>query len=195
VSQRAKARRGARRHHHGRVDPTITVRAIRSAQRLDAADRGRQQELTREAMERLLRGGPDASACWRDMADVANVAEQLAELRIGSGPEADAVIADAQEALGYMHQERMARGTWALRAEERDLIVPRLELLVRLHELQLEVCSYGEFERAYQAVVRKVTQARAGNAPAGAIVLEGLVGLSEAGARSRDGAAEADLMP
>lgn len=168
-----------RSNHHHQADPAATLRAIRGARRLSAEDRERQKELTREALERLLRAGPDAAACWRDMADVANLAEQLALLRIGGGPEALAAIDEAQHALGYMHQEHQARGTWALRAAEREVIVPQLELLVRLHELQLDVCSYGEFERAYQAAVRKLTQARAGNAPPGAIVLEGQVGTAE----------------
>jgi hypothetical protein len=70
-------------------------------------------------------------------------------------------------------QERQARGTWALHASEREEVRGRLGWLISLHATQLQGCSYTLFERAYQATQQRVAQARAGNAAADAIVIEG----------------------
>lgn len=150
-------------------------RTIRGAAKLLPADVQRQTAIVSSAIERLLAASQDASAAWSDLADTANIAETLAGMRLGSGPDAERIIADAQEALAYMAQEHASRSTWALRAEERIEIRMRLELLRDLHRVQLQACSYAEFERAFHATVERLRQARAGNAPAGAIVIEGLL--------------------
>ena len=150
-------------------------RTMQGAAKLRPADVQRQTAIVASAIERLLAGSRDAGDAWRDLADSCNVAETLASLRIGGGKDAMLVIQSAQEALAYMAQEHAERGTWALRAEERIEIRMRLELLRDLHRTQLRECSYAEFERAFLLTVERLTQARAGNAPAGAIVIEGQI--------------------
>ncbi len=150
-------------------------RTIRGAAKLLPADVQRQTSIVTSAIERLLAASKDATDAWRDLADTANIAETLASMRIGGGTDARLVIQSAQEALAYMAQEQAERGTWALRADDRIEIRMRLELLRDLHRTQLSECSYGEFERAFTTTVERLKQAKAGNAPAGAIVVEGLV--------------------
>ena len=70
------------------------------------------------------------------------------------------------------------RGTWTLYPDELE----SLQWLVTLHTRQLAECDYGEFEKAYQTTSNRVAQARAGNAPAGAIVIVGDVDARRAAA-------------
>lgn len=161
---------------HRLIDGNPVVRAIRRAARLSRHDVDRQTKIVNDALQAMLKGGADAGARWLDLADTANLAETLAAMRIGFGPDADEVIADAQTALAWMQQERRDRGTWALRADERQELEARFSALRDLHRTQLALCSYGEFEQAYRRTEERVRQARAGNAPRDAIVIEGLVG-------------------
>ena len=57
----------------------------------------------------------------------------------------------------------------ALYASEIDA----LQWLVTLHHTQLQACSFAEFDAAFRATERRLSQYRAGNAPPGAIVVEG----------------------
>lgn len=126
-------------------------------------------------LDQLLQAGDPAQGAWLDMADMANVAEHLARIGIGSGDAASAIIRDAQEALAYCRQERLARGTYALRSDERAIVQERLGLLIELHQLQLSNCTHGEFEAAYTAAQRRLQQARAGNSSPNAIVVLGRI--------------------
>lgn len=164
-----------RRHNAAGAVLNALQQAIRSAARIRPDELAVMLTAMRSALDGFLRAGPDAGEHWRSLADTANVAEQLAQLGIGSGPEAEQVIHDAQVALAYAAQERQDRGTWALRADERDELRERLTWLVSVHTTQIAACSYGEFERAYQRTVDRVRQARAGNAPREAVVVEGAV--------------------
>ncbi len=150
-------------------------RTLTGVAKLRPADVSRQIAIVGVAIDRLLAAGADADAAWRDLADTANVAETLADMRIGGGLQARLAIQHAQEALAYCAQERAERGTWALRAGDRIEIRMRLELLRDLHRTQLSECSYGEFERAFNLTVERLRQARSGNAPRDAVVVEGLV--------------------
>lgn len=120
------------------------------------------------AIDEFVRG-VNCPAHWRSLADTANVAEQLSEIGIGSGPQAVLVIATAQTVLHDVHQRHRERGTWTLYAAEQDA----LRWLKSVHTVQLTHCSHGEFERAMDAAHNKVSQARAGNAPPGAVIVEG----------------------
>jgi hypothetical protein len=145
--------------------------AMQSAAKLKPAEVARQIGIVRHSLERLMRAElPDAS--WCDMADAANIAETLAGMGIGSGPEADAAITAAQRVLSDVYARHVERGTWAMRSEE----IEALRLLIALHEVQLEACSFGEFDRAFRKTAERVRQALAGNAPADAIVVDGRIG-------------------
>lgn len=154
---------------------TALQQALRSVQRLSAADVAMMVTAMRTAVDGLLLG-QRAGEHWLSLADTANVAETLAGMGIGGGEEAARVVADAQEALAYAAQERRERGTWALRADERDELRTRLTWLCSVHAVQLSACSYGEFERAYRRTAERVRQARRGNVPRDAFVVEGVVG-------------------
>lgn len=160
---------------HRPVNLNQWMRTIRGAAKLLPADVARQIAIVTSAIDNLLSAGPAAGAAWLDLADTANIAETLASAGLGSGDEATLVLRQAQEALAYMAQEKAERNTWALRAEERAEIRLRLQLLRDVHRVQLQACSYAEFERAYRATVERLQQARAGNAPRDAVVVEGLI--------------------
>ncbi len=158
---------------HRLIDGNPVVRAIRRAALLSEADVLMQKVAIEAALSGLLGGGTNAAGHWASLADAANMAETLEAMGIGSGEEMRNAIADAQESLAWMAQERHERGTWALRHHERQEVEARLQWLRTLHVFQLRVCSYGEFEQAYRRTEDRVRQARAGNAPRGAIVIEG----------------------
>lgn len=148
------------------LDPV--ARAMVGVRTLAPRDVQGQIAIARAALAELGRGA-DVQRHWRSLADTANMAESLAGLRIGSGPEADHVIRSAQQALADIHA-RLQRGAGrALYAAE----VSALTWLVQLHAVQLEACSHDEFDAAYRATERRISQALAGNAAAGAIVIEG----------------------
>jgi hypothetical protein len=106
---------------------------------------------------------------WKSLADTSNVAESLTAAGICSGPDADRVIHTAQAALAAVHQRSRSRGTWTLYPGELDA----LGWLITLHARQLAECDHSEFDRAWQITHERVSQARAGNAPRGAIVIVG----------------------
>lgn len=154
--------------HVNAVDLTLT-----RVRRIDAADVRMQAGIMKAAIDGLLRAGRDAYQHWLSLADTANMAETLEAMNLGSGPDARRVIEEAQESLAELHQARQERGTWALAADERQLVADRLQMLRALHVVQLQACSYGEFQQALNRTAERVRQARAGNAPRGAIVVEG----------------------
>jgi hypothetical protein len=106
---------------------------------------------------------------WRSLADTSNVAESLSAAGICSGPDADNVIHTAQAALAAVHERSRTRGTWTLYPAELDA----LNWLVALHARQLGECDLAEFDRAWETTHQRVSAARAGNAPRGAIVIVG----------------------
>lgn len=143
----------------------VALSNVRTLARQDVAG---QQLLLRTALDEFRRGR-DCPHHWRSLADCANVAETLAALGIGAGEQAAQVINAAQRVLHDVAQRHATRRTWALRHDEADA----LAWLLRLHAVQLEHCDYGEFRRALDITHNRIAQARAGNAPAGAIIVEG----------------------
>jgi hypothetical protein len=150
------------------VHANATLVAINAARKLSTADVGMQVAIMHTSLLHL-QTGQDAAKHWRSMADAANVAETFAAMGLGAGAEADHVIDTAQRLLADIQLRHRARGTWALYASEIDA----LRWLISLHTQQLKACSYGEFERAITTTHNRLAQARAGNAPAGAIVITG----------------------
>lgn len=154
---------------------TMQMAATRAA-RLSAADVHLQMAIIRRALAEFSTG----QRCldhWRSLADTANMAETLAGMGLGSGPEADRAIHAAQAALHQVHQRHTQRGTWALRAAELEA----LHWLVQLHEVQLTACSYGELDAALRRTAHRIAQARSGNASRDAIVVVGDMATVEAG--------------
>jgi hypothetical protein len=142
--------------------------AINRARKLAPADVAGHVALITTALATFMRG-TDCAAHWRSLADTANVAETFAAMGICSGPDAQRVIEQAQAALYAVQMRHQQRGSWTLYAQE----VEELTWLNALHAHQLRECTYGEFERALQTTRHRVAGARAGNAPAGALVITG----------------------
>ena len=160
------------RHHRPRtprVTPHTMAIAAARARRLSDADVRQQCAIVETALGEFSRGIRCAFH-WASLADVADVAQTLAGMRLGFGPGADAIIGDAQRALQAVHQRQADGGTWTLYADELEA----LHWLVRLHTtVQLPACSYGEFDDAFRATHRRLRQALAGNASPGAVVVAG----------------------
>jgi len=169
MSRRARLRsQHVRRSGHVAVN-SVEI-AINGARKLSQEDvDGQHRLLTRAAREFAC--GTQCAAHWLSLADCANVAETLASMGLGSGDEADTVIQRAQQALHDVHQRHAQRGSWTLYADEIDA----LHWLVQLHHVQLAACSFSEFARAMEQTENRLRQARAGNAPAGAVVIVGQI--------------------
>lgn len=159
-----------RKPHRPRPLVNPVQRAITGVQLLGTRDVAMQITLARNALAELGRGH-DAGLHWRSLADTANMAESLAALRIGSGADADRIIRSAQRALADIHARLQAGRGRALHHHE----VEALQWLISPHRMQLAECSYSEFDRAFRATRERISQARAGNAPRDAIVVEGLI--------------------
>lgn len=167
--------RRARRRAAGHVALNAVDIAINRARPLSTMDVQRQKITMETALAEFCRGH-NCEAHWCSLADAANMAETLAAMGLGSGDAADRVINDAQRALHEVHQRQAQRGTWTLYADEIDA----LHWLVRLHcTVQLAACSFGEFSDAFERTQNRLRQALAGNAPAGALVITGAIGVNK----------------
>lgn len=147
------------------ADPVAS--AMAGACRLSAQDTDSQLKIARSALAGLGRGQHTAQH-WRSLADVANMAESLAALGIGTGQQARDIVHTAQVTLAAIHA-RLQAGQRALHAREIDA----LQWLISLHHTQLQACSYREFEAAFHGTRNRIAQARAGNAGRGVVVVEG----------------------
>lgn len=154
-----------------RPQPTVAnavARAINGVRRLAPQDTRAQTQLLRNALQ-SFRLGQHCELHWRSLADCANVTETLADMGIGSGDQAARVIHAAQRALADVAERRQRQHTWALRYDEHEA----LQWLIALHEVQLQTCDYSELCQALDRTRIRITQARAGNAPEGAVVVHG----------------------
>lgn len=145
--------------------------AINGARRLSDADVLQQVDLCRRALADYTQGR-HCLTHWRSLADTANMAETLARMGLGGGEQAMSVIEQAQQALADAHQRWRDRGSWTLYADEIDA----LGWLISIHAVQLEACSYREFQQAYHRTRERVAQALAGNAAPGTVVISGVLG-------------------
>lgn len=168
---RKRGRRFERSAAHSTLQRTLAQ--VRLLSRTDVATQV--STITRAQAE--FARGQNCAAHWLSLADTANMAETFAAMGLGAGDDADEVISRAQQALHDVHQRHAHRGTWTLYADEIDA----LHWLVRLHQVQLSSCTFGEFERAMAATERRLDQARRGNAPAGALVVVGQISAQPGG--------------
>lgn len=166
--------RRARKYHPKPVHSNAVQIALARVKPLTAADVAGQTALVHNALQQFCQG-INCDAHWCSLADTANMAETLAGMGLGSGDDATRVIELAQRALADVHQRHTQRGSWTLYADEIDA----LHWLVRLHcTAQLPACSYGELGDAMAATRNRMQQALAGNAPRGALVIDGGMGTS-----------------
>lgn len=146
-------------------------RAINGARKLSQEDVQLLRSGMRQAFDDFGRGVRCASH-WLTMADALNVAESLCDMGICSDDASRQRVLDGQAVLATVRMRFGERGTWALRAAERQ----QLDDALWLHGVQLEHCSLREFSSAVDRTAERVRQARTGNAPAGAIVIDGGIG-------------------
>lgn len=166
--------RRARKYHPKPVHSNAVQIALARVKPLTAADVAGQTALVQNALQQFCQG-INCDAHWCSLAGTANMAETLAGMGLGSGDDATRVIELAQRALADVHQRHNQRGSWTLYADEIDA----LHWLVRLHcTAQLPACSYGELGDAMAATRNRMQQALAGNAPRGALVIDGGMGTS-----------------
>lgn len=166
--------RRARKYQPRPVHSNAMQIALARVKPLTAADVAGQTALVQHALQQFCQG-INCAAHWCSLADTANMAETLAGMGLGSGDDATRVIELAQRALADVHQRHTQRGSWTLYADEIDA----LHWLVRLHcTAQLPACSYGELGDAMAATRNRMQQALAGNAPRGALVIDGGMGTS-----------------
>lgn len=170
MSRRARSRASAHPRVPGRIILNTMQVASSSARKLGDADVQRQGATVRHAVAEFCRGN-DCGRHWLSLADTCNLAETLSSMRLGTGAELDDAITTAQQVLHDTHQRHAATGVWRLHADEIDA----LHWLAPVHIAQLQACSYGQFEAAYRRTAQRMLQARAGNAPTGAIVIVGQV--------------------
>jgi hypothetical protein len=157
------------------VHANAVLMAINGARRLSEADvhsliTGHRQML------REYTAGQHCAQHWRSLADIGNLAETFVRMGLASGQQAEELVHTAQVALASAAQRQSVRGTWTLYPQEIDA----LHWLLQLHALQLQACSYSEFCAAMDSTQRRISQARQGNAPAGALVVQGDFGASTA---------------
>ncbi len=163
-------RRPNRRHHVATVN--IVERVLSRNAALSAAHVAGQMEITRNALRDLP--GSVTPGYWKSLVDTANMAETLAAMGLGSGPQADSCIARAQDALGAMADRRQHAASWQPQPDELEA----LEWLLQLHAIQLRACTYREFEEALSRLERRISQALKGNAKPGTVVVTGDIGAS-----------------
>ena len=164
MSRRARAR------FDRRVILNPVAVAIEGAQKLRPDMRADIRGIVDQALARF-RTGDDCAAQWRNMADALNTAEALARIGIASDEASCDRIADAQRVLADVHQRHAEHGSWTLRGPE----LQALDLGLWVFGVQLDHCSLNELERARRDCTERIRQARAGNAPAGARVVESRV--------------------
>lgn len=165
MGRTSKPRKAYRPHpvHLNAISATLN-----RVRKLSTSDVNNQRAIVVKALHEFS-AGRNCAEHWRGLADTANMAETLAGMGICSGQQASEAVHQAQTALANVRLRHAERGTWTLYASE----VEALNWLAALHGKQLRECDYGEFERAFHATHERVAQARAGNAPSGAIVIEG----------------------
>jgi hypothetical protein len=162
--------RRARNRYDKRVILNPIAVAIEGAQKLPAVDRLNLQRIIQAAFD-AFRLGQNCDVQWVVLADALNIAESMSQIGIASDEASVERIQRAEQVLADVITRHRERGTWALRGPE----LQALEDGVWTCKIQLEHCSLREFERARDATVERVRQARAGNAPKGAIIIEGAI--------------------
>lgn len=102
-------------------------------------------------------GGRSLSDCWNDLADCANVGQEL--MQYGLAPDHMITFTDAQLALRDLCTRGNAGRGWTMYPREVDI----LQLLTVVHGVQLDHCSVAEFRDAVNRVRRRASEALRGN--------------------------------
>lgn len=129
--------------------------AIILASKMDPEQRAPLLKTMRDGVE-AFRLGQGSEEHWRNLADCANIGEDL--MRFGLANDHAGTFTVAQVALKAVADRRNGGGSWTLRAQELEA----LRLLVLVHEVQLLHCTQGEFRDAVKRVVRRISAARSG---------------------------------
>jgi len=169
MSRRARQRAEGRKAYTPKpVHLNAIERAITGAALLPAAEVASVK--TNMALSLLTFGrGIACPQHWVSMADALNMAESLAAGRICSDEASRAKIVAGQEALAAVMLRHNAGKSWTLYAAEHTALQDALWL----HGVQLDHASHTEYEQALEHTRHRIAAARAGNAPRGAIVIEG----------------------
>lgn len=176
--------RRLRKRQAGAVHLNAVERAINAARKLHADDVALLKQAMRTALDEFCQAKRPA-AHWNTMADAINLASALADERICSDEGSRAKLAAAEQVLADVARRAVARDCWTLRAAERQALDDGLWL----HGVQLEHCSLGEYTRAYERTVNVISQALAGNAAPGTVVIHGAIGHPHAAAANQASAA------
>ncbi len=164
----ARSKRPRRAYRPGAVHTNALDRTLNSVRKLSPSDVATQRHIIATALLEF-RAGKHCQQHWCSLADAANMTETLSAMGICSGPNAELVITQAQAALAAVADRHSTRGSWTLYPAEIDHLV----WLTSLHGQQLQACDYGEFGRALDITKNRLSQARQGNAPAGAHIVIG----------------------
>lgn len=151
--------------------------AITLATKMDTTQLGPLLQVMTDAVE-AFRLGHGTADHWRNLADCANIGEDL--MRFGLASDHAATFTGAQLALKAVCERKNAGGSWTLRAAELE----SLRVLVLVHEVQLRNASQGEFRDSVKRVVRRVSAAvRDGNISTTTVRVSGKLGTELNGAR------------
>jgi hypothetical protein len=135
-------------------------RAITNASLLPAAEAGRCAQVMWTAFDNLKRG-QDPATQIDILADVLNIAENLADVGICSDETSRQLINWAQLCLVEITQRLHASGTSALRSQEIRVIDEGLTRYV----IQLQNATHGEYEEALRRTVARMQAALRGDLP------------------------------
>lgn len=125
-----------------------------------------------QALERFT-AGRDCRLHWMTMADALNVAESLANLRICGDDGSRQIIERGMAVLAAVWERHLHRESWTLRyceehqTHEREL----LDLALWMHGVQLEHCTFREYEQAIEMTANRVRGALAGSPGSGTKVV------------------------
>ena len=148
------------------IIPTMALASI-GASALTAAERASELQAGEAALKVAHRGHRKMRAQhWKALADVANVAEALAELRIARNlmPQIQA----AHAALADVISQQQATGRWECTPPQ----LAALDELLWIYGVQISHCSHRELYTAKERVREVIRQALAGNAAPGTVIHE-----------------------
>lgn len=142
------------------------ARAIERSRKLPADDIKILKRITADSLE-AVKHGDGRKDDLSNLIDALNTAEELSGLGICSDANSTRVIQNGHDALVRMYRRHKERGSYEHDTDD----INALDYAVFIHNVQLDHCSMGEYEKAAGAVKNKIAQALAGNKPKGAEVL------------------------
>jgi hypothetical protein len=164
----ARSQKPRRAYRPGAVHLNALERTLNGVRKITPTDVIMQRQVLATALQEFC-AGKHCQQHWCSLADATNMAETFCGMGLGSGPNAEIVISQAQAVLAAVAARHKARNSWTLYAVE----IEQLTWLAALHGQQLSACDYSEFCRALSTTKNRLSQARQGNAPVGAYVVIG----------------------